>query len=160
MATVSEDLRARTGVRFLIALSTAALMSCTDGPFIPVPPAAIAGGWAPVVAPGTPPGSSSSFALTIDGSTISGRGWYSGEAGPYGAIDVTGSVEGDEVTLEFTYTPSPTFVGLAVSHESFHGRLMTRSDLVGESTRDGLAAHPQSYKKASRCEGPLPCPLY
>ena len=64
-------------------------------------PASIDGSWKE---PFSFPGSSLGFSVTSSGSTVSGSGSYAGEAGPFGALTVTGAVDGIAVHLDLTFT--------------------------------------------------------
>ena len=76
------------------------------------------------------PGSFLEMDLTLTGSMISGGGNWCGEAGPCGIAIVTGTVDGDAVQLDLTYTPQlPTPGPMSTQH--FAGRLTSPNSLQG-----------------------------
>lgn len=76
------------------------------------------------------PGSFLEMDLTLTGSMISGSGNWCGEAGPCGILTVSGTVNGDAVQLDLTYTPQLPIPG-PMSTQHFSGRLASRNSLKG-----------------------------
>jgi hypothetical protein len=76
------------------------------------------------------PGSFLEMDLTLTGSMISGGGNWCGEAGPCGTVTVTGTVNGDAVHLDLTYTAQLPIPG-PMSTQHFDGRLTTPNALEG-----------------------------
>lgn len=94
-------------------------------------PAVIDGRWAE---PFSFPGSFLGFDVTSTGSVVSGSGSYAGEAGPFGTLSVTGTVDGIAVHLDLTFTeelPRPGhtvtdhFDGVFTSFDVIEGSLAT-----------------------------------
>jgi hypothetical protein len=87
------------------------------------------------------PGMSFVTALNESGGTVTGTGSYAGEAGPFGALDVSGSAAGDGVHLRFIYVPDPaTFPQLKRDTVQFDGVLTTRDHIDGTATRAGITS--------------------
>ena len=76
------------------------------------------------------PGSFLEMDLTLTGSAIAGAGNWCGEAGPCGIVAVAGTVNGDAVQLDLTFTPQLPIPG-PMSTQHFDGRLTPRSSLQG-----------------------------
>jgi hypothetical protein len=76
------------------------------------------------------PGSFLEMDLTLNGSMISGSGNWCGEAGPCGILTVSGTVNGDAVQLDLTYTPQLPMPG-PMSTQHFDGRLTSPNSLRG-----------------------------
>ena len=84
------------------------------------------------------PGSSFLFAVRESSGVISGTGSFSGEAGPYGGLVVSGTVAHDSLHLNIVFVPEPTvFRSLAPDTARFAGMLTNRDHIVGEFTRGG-----------------------
>jgi hypothetical protein len=82
--------------------------------------------------------SSFDMSLTESSGTITGVGSFSGEAGPYGGLQVSGTVSQDSVKLEIVFTPEPTvFPSVKPDTAQFAGRLTTKNEIAGELTRAG-----------------------
>jgi hypothetical protein len=99
------------------------LIACSD----PVGPGSIVGKWNQDF---SFPGSFFEMDLTLSGSTVSGAGNWCGEAGPCGVVSVTGTVSGDLVQLDLTYTAQIPTPGPA-STQQFRGRLTSPTVLKG-----------------------------
>lgn len=54
-------------------------------------------------------GSSLVFTLQVTGTTVTGTGTYSGEAGPSGNLRVTGAITGTNITLTLTQDDDVTY---------------------------------------------------
>ena len=54
--------------------------------------------------PTTFPGESFSMTLDIQDTTVTGTGYFSYEAGPAGTLSITGTVSGQQVDLDVTYS--------------------------------------------------------
>jgi hypothetical protein len=86
------------------------------------------------------PGSLFLIALSESSGVIVGTGSYAGEAGPYGALAVTGSVAHDSVRLAIVSVPEPTvFPQLKPDTVHFVGVLTTRDRIDGTLTRGNVA---------------------
>jgi hypothetical protein len=97
-------------------LVTAVANGCADS----IGPESIVGLWDMT---GSPPGNSQDMVLTLNGSTVSGRGSWCGEALGCGTTTVTGTATGNSIHLVTTFDS-----GLI---ETFDGRLISRNSLVG-----------------------------
>lgn len=108
-----------------LAAATAACGTSFD------PSTALAGTWT-LTPPGVP-GSGLQFTISNDGGTVSGSGKRLIEAGPTLAFTVSGTQQGDAVSLTFTYpTGGP---------DTFSGRLTGVTRLKGTlRTSEGAAA--------------------
>ena len=84
------------------------------------------------------PGSGITMTLTQSGSTISGSGTQSVEAGASRSFTVTGSINGDQVTLGITYSDQST--------ATFQGTLSGNS-MSGVWTPQGGTATPASFTR-------------
>jgi hypothetical protein len=98
-------------------------IGCSD----PVGPRNIVGKWDQDF---SIPGSFLEMDLTLNGSMISGSGNWCGEAGPCGILTVAGTVDGDAVQLDLTYTLQLPIPG-PMSTQHFSGRLTSRNSLKG-----------------------------
>jgi hypothetical protein len=84
------------------------------------------------------PGNSFVMALTESSGTITGVGSFAGEAGPYGALRVAGTVADDSVHLQIVYVPEPTvFPQLRVDTAQFAGVLTAKDHIAGRLAHDG-----------------------
>jgi hypothetical protein len=81
------------------------------------------------------PGNSFEMDLTSTGSTVSGSGLYSGEAGPLGSLAVAGTVDGLVVHLDLTFTEQLPRVGHTMM-EHFDGQFTSANILEGSITSD------------------------
>jgi hypothetical protein len=85
------------------------------------------------------PGNSFSVALTESSGVIGGAGSFSGEAGPFGALSISGTVADGVLNLRFVYLFDPTvFPQLAPDTAQFVGVLTTRDRIDGFVTRRGV----------------------
>jgi hypothetical protein len=83
-------------------------------------------------------GNSFVMALTEAGGAISGVGSFAGEAGPYGGLQVTGTVRQDSVKLQIIYAAEPTvFPSLRPDTAQFAGMLTTKNQIGGQITNSG-----------------------
>jgi hypothetical protein len=90
------------------------------------------------------PGNSFILALTESSGSISGTGSFAGEAGPFGALAVSGTVANDSLHLQIIYRFEPTvFPNLHPDTAQFTGVLSTRDKIDGTLTRDGT---PRSFE--------------
>jgi hypothetical protein len=84
------------------------------------------------------PGNSFILALTESSGSISGTGSFAGEAGPFGALAVSGTVATDSLHLQIIYVFEPTvFTALHPDTARFTGVLSTRDKIDGTLVRDG-----------------------
>jgi hypothetical protein len=81
------------------------------------------------------PGNSFEMDLTSTGSTVSGSGLYSGEAGPFGTLAVAGTVDGLVVHLDLTFTEQLPRAGHTMM-EHFDGQFTSPNALEGSITSD------------------------
>lgn len=110
-------------------------------------PASINGRWAE---PFSVPGSFLGFDLTSTGSTVSGSGNYAGEAGPFGTLSVTGTVDGIVVHLDLTFTEQAPRAG-NTSTEHFDGQFTAFDVIEGSIATDtpGQIPGKVSYKRVN-----------
>jgi hypothetical protein len=107
----------------LVSLLAVLAIGCSN----PVGPRNIVGKWDQDF---SFPGSFLEMDLTLNGSMISGSGNWCGEAGPCGTLTVAGTVNGDAVQLDLTYTLQLPIPG-PMSTQHFDGRLTSRNSLQG-----------------------------
>src|SRR4051812_8750982 len=124
------------------------VMSCS-ALTTPVDPDAIVGHWALARGPMDPPGSSLAFNLQRGAADLElvGSGQFAGEAGPFGAVEVTGTIFRDSVRLTLTYKPDPMFAGGDVPQDQFVGRLTKPWNLVGVLTTSTQAHATVTFAK-------------
>jgi hypothetical protein len=73
--------------------------------------------------------------------TVSGTGSFAGEAAPYGALAVSGSIASDSLRLQIVYVFEPTvFPTLRPDTTQFLGVLVNRDSISGALTRDGFTS--------------------
>lgn len=75
-------------------------------------------------------GSSRIFVLQVTGTTVTGAGSYSGEAGPAGSLTVTGSIAGSRIALDIVQDDDVTLHlnAMLSSSRVLTGSLVTASD--------------------------------
>jgi hypothetical protein len=82
------------------------------------------------------PGSGQIWNLTVQGTSISGTGGWTGEACCSGSLSLTGAISGDSIHVDLTFVvensanPRPPF------HEHFDGALRSRTELRGTVRND------------------------
>ena len=130
----------------LATLYIVLLAACSsDGVTTPTP-ATLNGTWHHVRAQNEPPGFFRQFTLTVSGTTLTGSGTWSGEAGPQGTLTVTGSINGDSIHLDLLFTVTiPTPGQGFVQH--FDGRLSSPTDLIGTITAEGTPAAAEHFTR-------------
>jgi hypothetical protein len=84
------------------------------------------------------PGSEFIMALVDSSGVVRGTGTFAGEAGPFGALAVSGTVKNDSLHLQIVYNFSPTFTGLRPDTAQFTGVLSTPDRIDGTLTRGGV----------------------
>ena len=120
-------------------------MGCSGaGPFFG--PATIDGRWGGGEISG--PGNSFEMDLPSTGSTVSGSGLYSGDAGPFGTLAVAGTVDGLAVHLDLTFTEQLPRAGHTMM-EHFDGQFTSANVLEGSITSDTPGQPPghTSYRR-------------
>jgi hypothetical protein len=138
--------------RFAALIAALTIVGCGES-FLAPPQTAIVGNWVRVHPAGEPPGSFTQFALTLNNGSITGTGSWSGEAGPFGTISVTGTMVGESVQLGITELYDAQFGGGVARHSTFSGQLRSDSVLVGRTAYDGQPPNDDSFTKA------VPCPV-
>jgi hypothetical protein len=86
-----------------------------------------------------PPGNEFIMALTESAGTVTGTGTFAGEAGPFGALAVSGTVARDTVHLQVIYNFDPQFSGLHPDTAQFSGVLFAQDTIAGALVRGGTA---------------------
>lgn len=85
------------------------------------------------------PGNSFAVALTESSGVVAGTGSFSGEAGPFGALSISGTVADGLLNLRVVYLFEPTvFPQLAPDTAQFVGVLTTKDRIDGFLTRRGI----------------------
>ena len=82
------------------------------------------------------PGSGELWDLSVQGSSISGTGSWSGEACCAGTISLTGAIAGDSIHLDLTFVVTSSANPRAPFHQHFDGALTSRSMLRGTVRND------------------------
>jgi hypothetical protein len=130
-----------------VLLLALVVSGCSD----PVGPGSIVGKWDQDF---SVPGSFLEMDLTLTGSIVSGSGNWCGEAGPCGIVTVTGTVNGDAVQLDLTFSPQLPILG-PMSTQHFSGRLTSPNALKG-SVGVGTPVFTQNVSFHRAC---VNCPL-
>ena len=126
-------------------LVAALAMGCSGAePFLG--PARVDGRWG--LSGSSIPGNSFEMDLTSTGSTVSGSGLYSGDAGPFGTLAVAGTVDGLVVHLDLTFSEQLPRAG-HTTLEHFDGQFTSANVLEGSITSDtpGQPPGPASYRR-------------
>jgi hypothetical protein len=128
----------------LLAASLALAAACSStSPTIPPAPVDhdAQGSWGQS-ADGQPvPGSSFMIAIHESAGVIAGTGTYSGEAGPYGALAVSGSISRGSLRLSIVFVPQPSvFPQLTPDTAQFAGVLTSRDRIDGTLTHDNVTS--------------------
>ena len=139
-AAVIRDMRPTKG---LLISACAFLGACSSGtaPASAPPPVDhdVQGSWGENFAGA--PGNTFLIAVTESAGRVAGTGSFAGEAGPYGALEVSGTVANDSLHLQIIYDFEPTvFRNLHPDTTHFVGRLTHRDSISGQLTRDGSTA--------------------
>ena len=92
--------------------------------------------------------------LSLNNGSITGNGAWSGEAGPFGPVAITGAMIAESVQLDLTFSTDPRFGGGVARHATFSGRLTSDSELVGRLAYDGQPASDESFAKVVLLMGP------
>jgi len=110
----------------------------------PTPPAVdqdVQGSWGPNNAGVVVPGNSFLLSLSDSTGTITGSGSFAGEAGPFGALAVTGAISGGSLDLRIVYVYEPrVFPQLKPDTAEFVGRLTSKDRIDGTLTRRGVTS--------------------
>ena len=99
----------------------------------PLSPTTLSGTW---ITPNEVPGSSTVWTLSVNGSTVTGTGTWSGEACCSGTIAISGAVTNDEVILDVTVTTTAGAVLGPPVHYRFDGPVPMADTLQGVITYD------------------------
>ena len=83
------------------------------------------------------PGFEFIMALNESSGTVSGTGTYAGEAGPYGALAVSGTVARFTIHLRVIYNADPRFSGLHPDTAQFDGVLSAADTISGTLAQHG-----------------------
>ena len=104
---------------------------------------------------GTPhPGTEFIMGLVVSSGTVTGTGTFAGEAGPFGALAISGSVARDTVHLQVVYNFDPQFRALHPDTAHFSGVLSAADTLAGTLVRGG-AADTVTYVRLRISDPPL-----
>jgi hypothetical protein len=116
-----------------------ALGACSDMSPFHGTPADLAGSWAEDPGPSFVPGNSFVMALgSSPDNVVTGTGSYAGEAGPFGALTVSGTARGDSLHLEVVFVPEATvFPQLKPDTARLEGAFATRDRIDAKFTRAG-----------------------
>lgn len=120
-----------------------ALAACDGHPLAPTP-ALLDGTWATL---GEVPGSSEIWSLAAQGTDITGTGTWSGEACCAGTLAIVGTIRGDSVHLDLTFSATVSAQPRADFHKHFDGVLESLSVLRGMASFDDGASGIQRLQK-------------
>jgi hypothetical protein len=102
-------------------------------------PADVTGSWGEDFGSTFVPGNSLMMALQNSGDVVTGTGSYAGEAGPFGALVVSGTAGGDSVHLRIVFVPEATvFPQLKPDTAWLEGAFTTRDRIDATLARGGL----------------------
>src|SRR5438067_1493965 len=125
---MTRAIRSRAAqMRFVVVAAALTVLGACNDTTPPIPADAIVGNWGLAPSPRDPPGSGESFFLQRNGQTLTGTGTFTGEAGPFGTIDIAGTVVGDSVQLDLTFKLDAIFGGGVARIEHFRGQLKSAS---------------------------------
>jgi hypothetical protein len=121
----------------------ASITGCNGSEFISPAPVMVSGTWTRL---DEPPGSGEQWMLSLNGSTISGDGSWTGEACCAGTLSISGRTSSDSLHLDVAYLPTspqvrPTF------HLHFDGGLSSPTLMQGMASDDGQSAVPVRLQK-------------
>ena len=108
------------------------VVGCGDGLVAPSAKT-LQGSWA---AADEVPGSGELWDLSVQGTSISGTGSWSGEACCAGTISLTGAIAGDSIHLDLTYVVTSSASPRDPFHKHFDGALISRRVLRGTVHND------------------------
>lgn len=134
--------------RFLLGALTAVctIAACAGDASTSIAPAVdhdAEGSWSPDNGGMIVPGNSWLIAIREASGVVDGTGSFAGEAGPFGALAVSGTVAHDSVHLRIIYVYEPTvFPHLAPDTAQFDGVLVSRDRIDGQLTRGGFTGWP------------------
>jgi len=77
------------------------------------------------------PGSGENWDLTVQASTVTGTGTWSGEACCAGTLSLSGAIAGDSIHLDLTVVTTTSATPRAPFHKHFDGALTSRTILRG-----------------------------
>jgi hypothetical protein len=80
------------------------------------------------------------MALTETSGRVVGTGSFAGEAAPYGALAVSGTVASDSLHLRIIFNYDSTVFRLQPDTAQFAGLLAQRDSISGQLTRDGFTS--------------------
>jgi hypothetical protein len=127
--------------KFILLLGPAFIAACSTadrlGPISGI--GSVTGSWVAQF-PMSIPGNALGFTLRDSAGVVSGAGYFAGEAGPFGKLDIAGKSVGDSVSLHITYVYDTLFHAMPASTATFDGKLVTHDDLIGVLNRDGFAS--------------------
>jgi hypothetical protein len=92
----------------------------------------------------TIPGNEFIMALSESSGTVTGTGTFAGEAGPFGALAISGAATSDSIHLQIIYNFDPLFVGLKPDTAHFDG-VLTATDMMGGIFVQGGAGAPATF---------------
>jgi hypothetical protein len=92
--------------------------------------------------------------LNESAGVVLGKGSYSGEAGPYGMLDISGSALGDSVHLRIVFEPNTAFPQLKPDTASFEAVLTTRDHIDGMLARGSAPAQAFALMRLHNADRP------
>lgn len=124
---------------FHIVLAAATLLgaACSSDTATSPPPTdhAVQGSWEEDTNGGLSPGNSFAVALNESSGVVSGTGSFTGEAGPFGTLAVSGTIVDDSLHLRIVFVANPTtFPQLAPDTAQFAGALIDANHIQGQLT--------------------------
>ena len=120
-----------------------AMTACEGHPLAPSPEL-LDGTWATL---GEVPGSSEIWTLTAQGTELAGTGSWSGEACCAGTLSIGGTISGDSIHLDVTFSTSVSAQPRAPFHKHFDGVLESPTVLRGVASFDDGSSGVQRLQK-------------
>ena len=121
-----------TLTRLGILCATCVVVACS-GDLVAPTAKTLQGSWATT---DEVPGSGELWDLSVQGSSISGTGSWSGEACCAGTISLAGTITGDSIHLDLTFVVTSSASPRAPFHQHFDGALISRTVLQGTVHND------------------------
>ena len=126
---------------FALAAAAVVAAACSDsGVTAPIHPTDndVSGAWAMPF--GGIPGNGMGWTLNDVSGNVTGTGTFTGEAGPFGTLAISGMVTNDTLRLSIIYKYDPaTFPGLHGDTAQFVGVLTSHDEMTGTYTRLGTS---------------------
>jgi hypothetical protein len=125
----------------LLAMLAGGAACSHDAVTLPSPPAVdhdAQGSWVEDNQGVVTPGNGFLVAMTESSGVITGSGFFRGEAGPFGNLDISGTVANDSLRVQLIYVFDPTvFTRLTPDTTQVTAVMTDRDHIKGQMVRDG-----------------------